>query len=98
MPVLYDLDSKKGELTLVLDKSREYLLCPSEVVHQEDSDISNDPSLAQTNNTCSSFLDPNHSHFILVDNGTTYKENTEIHLRLKLEDILDKKWEKSESM
>ena len=32
-----------------------------------------------------SFLDPNHTHFILVDNGTQHRFATEIEFRAKLE-------------
>ena len=32
-----------------------------------------------------SFLDPNHTHLLLVDNGTTEQYSTEIELRGKLE-------------
>ncbi|KAJ8036472.1 Transient receptor potential cation channel subfamily M member 3 [Holothuria leucospilota] len=33
-------------------------------------------------------LDPNHTHFILVDNGTTGHFGVEIKLRSKLEKVL----------
>ncbi|KAL4228805.1 Transient receptor putative cation channel subfamily M member 2 [Mactra antiquata] len=37
-----------------------------------------------------SFLDPNHSHFILVDNGTQHKFGTEISFRARLENEVSK--------
>ena len=44
------------------------------------------------------FLEPNHSHFLLVDNGTINQNNTEINLRILLEDKLDTMWESCASM
>ncbi|KAH9505775.1 Transient receptor putative cation channel sub M member 2 [Bulinus truncatus] len=37
-----------------------------------------------------SFLDPNHSHFILVDNGTQHQFTVEIPFRAKLEEAISK--------
>ena len=34
------------------------------------------------------YLDPNHTHFILVDNGTEHKFATEIPFRAKLENAV----------
>ena len=39
------------------------------------------------------FLEPNHSHFLLIDNGTTGKSNIEQDFRLRIEELLDKLWE-----
>jgi SLOG in TRPM len=36
-------------------------------------------------------IDPNHTHFIFVDNGTRYKFGTEIKLRADLETYVSKK-------
>nr|KAI8744050.1 transient receptor potential cation channel subfamily M member 2-like [Biomphalaria glabrata] len=38
-----------------------------------------------------SFLDPNHSHFILVDNGTQHQFTVEIPFRAKLEEAISKR-------
>ena len=43
-------------------------------------------------------LDPNHSHFILVDNGTNMHGKTEIELRIGIEGKMDTMWEDSASM
>ncbi|KAK3579276.1 hypothetical protein CHS0354_033354 [Potamilus streckersoni] len=42
-------------------------------------------SIEEQENKHESFLDPNHSHFILVDNGTQHKFGTEISFRAELE-------------
>lgn len=42
-------------------------------------------SSVESNRAC---LDPNHTHFILVDNGTTEKFGVEIALRSRLEKLL----------
>ncbi len=44
------------------------------------------------------YLNPNHTHFILVDNGTEGKRMIEYDLRMRLEAALDKKWENQSSM
>ena len=43
-----------------------------------------------------SALDPNHSQFILVDDGTQYKSGGEIDFRAKLEAHISQKWHGSE--
>ena len=41
-------------------------------------------------NTSGALLDSNHSHFILVDNGTEGKYGVEIDLRSKIEEAIMK--------
>ena len=40
------------------------------------------------------YLDPNHTHFILVDDGRANQSQPEIELRLRLENKIDTLWEK----
>ena len=44
------------------------------------------------------YLDQNHTHFLLVDNGTVNRFNTEIDLRVRLENKIDKLWQNLQCM
>ena len=44
------------------------------------------------------FIDPNHTYFILVDNGTSNKFKTEVDLRIQLEDKIDTMWQNCASV
>ncbi len=62
-----------------------------EVKEEKESKKSDEPK--EEKKTARNFLEPNHSHFLLIDNGTTGKTRIEQDFRLKLEELLDKLWE-----
>ena len=64
----------------------------------DDRNPENEPPKTQERQKGKLYLNPNHTHFIMVDNGTTGKTKVESELRLRLECALDKKWENEEGM
>ena len=64
----------------------------------DDRNPENEPPKTQERQKGKLYLNPNHTHFIMVDNGTTGKAKIERELRLRLESALDKKWENEAGM
>ena len=83
-------DSAKDNATI--NKKHKY-----KILDNKENKMSED-GRSMTRSTKKLFLEPNHSYFILVDNGTNEKTSTECDLRARLEDALDKLWENVPSM
>ena len=93
--VEYNVKGKEGPVDL------KYSLGPRKkyaVVAESNAPPTTKKSSKDTTKREKSFLEPNHSHFLLVDNGTINQSKTEINLRIRLEDKLDTMWENCASM
>lgn len=83
----YFIGKKSDENRIYLDPKNEY-----EIIQENEAEGA---EISRKNEELEeeSFLDPNHTHFLLVDNGTTNKYKVEFDLRTRLELALDKMWE-----
>ncbi len=91
--IVYNLDKNKGEIDQILNRNRKYVTISGDLDgHRGDfHELQNKPK--DKTDSEKLFLEPNHTHFLLVDNGTNNQQKTEIDLRMLLESKLDIAWE-----
>ena len=90
-PTIYNFDNKETEVRKVICPNKSYKFI-SEGLPIAKGRVSGFTTGVDGKGE-EMYLDPNHTHFILVNDGATNQSNCAVELRLRLENKLDTIWE-----
>ena len=96
-PIIYNFDRKEMEVRKVMCSSRSYkVLSEAHPIKKREGSRTKQGDSDSVKDEY--YLDPNHTHFILVDDRNSEQSRAEIDLRLRLENKIDTLWENCASI